>query len=160
MGSLYNLFIGHAKIRKACGHFQRRKNTIAIRVNGIEYVQGLVAHGDGAGYWCWRRSVKPSPGGKIWATPLQTNLFYCTLLAESTTGSPVQKQCNSFLGTMPRQTKITPAEEAIYKADFAKFDTNGNGALDGDEMAAMAKFQLGSDASDDKVLSITLDTRC
>ena len=51
-------------------------------------------------------------------------------------------------------TTITPAEEAIYKADFAKFDTNGSGALDGDEMAAMAKFQLGGDASDDQVSTL------
>jgi len=49
------------------------------------------------------------------------------------------------------QTKITPAEEAIYKTDFAKFDSNGNGALDGDEMTAMAKFQLGPDATEEKV---------
>jgi len=40
------------------------------------------------------------------------------------------------------QTKITPKQQAVYKADFEKFDKNNNNALDGEELTEMAKFQL------------------
>ena len=35
--------------------------------------------------------------------------------------------------------------------DFAKFDINGNGALEGDECTRMARFQLGDKATDEAV---------
>jgi len=48
---------------------------------------------------------------------------------------------------MPGATRIiTSAQEAVYKADFAKFDADKNGALEAAEVQEMAKFQLGSSA--------------
>jgi len=43
------------------------------------------------------------------------------------------------------QSVITSGMAKIYRDDFCKFDKNGNGALDGDEIKELAKFQLGSD---------------
>lgn len=46
---------------------------------------------------------------------------------------------------------ITAREKAIYEADFAKFDTDGNGSLMDDEARRMALFQLGEKATDTEV---------
>merc|ERR1712054_217894 len=48
--------------------------------------------------------------------------------------------------TMP-QTKVSTAVLEIYKKDFK----NNNGALEGEELKEMAKFQLGSNATQEKV---------
>ena len=46
---------------------------------------------------------------------------------------------------MPRE--VTESEMRIYNADFEKFDTNKNGALDAEECKALCDFQLSREAS-------------
>jgi len=55
------------------------------------------------------------------------------------------------------QTKITSAVLEIYKKDFNKFDKNSNGALEGEELKEMAKFQLGSSATEEKVNALVAE---
>ena len=48
-------------------------------------------------------------------------------------------------------TKISTDEYAIYAADFADYDTNGNGVLDADEMRSLIKFQFNKDPNEQEL---------
>ena len=52
---------------------------------------------------------------------------------------------------------LTPGQLQVYTADFARFDANGNGALDIQELAEMAKFQLGNSPSSDAVQNLVAE---
>ena len=47
--------------------------------------------------------------------------------------------------------ELTDAEYTVFERDFKKFDKNGNGSLDGDEILALIEHQLGKEPSNVQV---------
>ena len=55
-------------------------------------------------------------------------------------------------GLMPPQVGcLSPQEIAVYEDDFRKFDTDGSGMLEKDEIEKLLQLQLGRDCTPDEL---------